>query len=365
MTRQREFRGGLRRMYANQVNLNLERLWRRSVVLSVVVLLIAGGAWLFRGLNLGVEFEGGTFWEAQLGDYSTAEIRDALAAVGQSDARIQDLGDGVVRVRAEVVPGNTAEVAAVSTALAELAGISPNDISFSAVGPSWGDEITSKARLALIVFFIVIAVYIWLRLEWKMALSALVAVGHDILVTVGFYALFGFEVTPATVIAFLTILGYSLYDTLVVFDKIRSNDRIHKEPYFQVVTRSVNQVFMRSVNTTVTSVLPVLSLLIIGRFVLGAVTLQEFSIALLVGLLAGTYSSLFVAAPMVAWLHVWVTGEQPGQQQGQRTGQQPKAERRPAAAPARPKRAGSGPIARSGVTTSRSHPARPAKKKRK
>ncbi|MCY3560898.1 MAG: protein translocase subunit SecF [bacterium] len=351
-------RAGLRRMYANQVNLDFERLWRRSVVLSMVVLAIAGGAWIFRGLNMGIEFEGGTFWEAPLGSHSVAEVREALATVGQADARIQELGGGVVRVRAEVAPGNTAEVAAVSAALAELGGISPNEISFSAVGPSWGAEITSKARLALIVFFVVIAVYIWVRMEWKMALSALVAVGHDILVTVGFYALFGFEVTPATVIAFLTILGYSLYDTLVVFDKIRGNARSRKDPYFEIVTRSVNEVFMRSVNTTVTSVLPVLSLLIIGRFALGAVTLQEFSIALLVGLLAGTYSSLFVASPLVAWLHVWVTGERPGQRQ-------PSGQRRPAAAAARPKRSGSGPVGRSGVTTTRSHPARPAKKRRK
>ncbi|MCY3786883.1 MAG: protein translocase subunit SecF [bacterium] len=351
-------RGGLRRMYANQVNLDFERLWRRSVVLSVVVLLIAGGAWIFRGLNLGIEFEGGTFWEAPLGNHSIAEVREALATVGQADARIQELGGGVVRVRAEVAATNTAEVAAVSAALAELGGISPNDISFSAVGPSWGAEITSKARLALIVFFIVIAVYIWLRMEWKMAVSALVAVGHDILVTVGFYALFGFEVTPATVIAFLTILGYSLYDTLVVFDKIRGNARTRKDPYFEIVTRSVNEVFMRSINTTVTSVMPVLSLLIIGRFALGAVTLQEFSIALLVGLLAGTYSSLFVASPLVAWLHVWVTGERPGERPAA-------GERRPAAAAPRAKRPGSGPVGRSGVTTTRTHPARPAKKRRK
>ena len=169
-----------------------------------------------------------------------------------------------MRVRAEVAETNTAEVAAVKQVLADLAGIDPDDISFSAVGPSWGAQITSKAQRALIVFFVVIAVYIWLRMEWKMALAALVAVGHDILVTVGFYALFGFEVTPATVIAFLTILGYSLYDTLVVFDKIRENARTRKDPYFQIVTRSVNEVFMRSVNTTITSVMPILSILIIG-----------------------------------------------------------------------------------------------------
>ena len=346
-----------RRLYANQVNLDFARLWRRSVVLSVVVLLIAGGAWLFRDLNMGIEFEGGASWEAPLGDRPIAEVREALAAVGHADARIQQLAGGVVRVRAEVTETNTAEVAAVKQALADLGGIDPDDVSFSAVGPSWGAEITRKAERALIVFFIVIALYIWLRMEWKMALAALVAVGHDIVVTVGFYALFGFEVTPATVIAFLTILGYSLYDTLVVFDKIRENARTRKDPYFRIVTRSVNEVFMRSVNTTITSVLPVLSILVIGRFVLGAVTLQEFSIALLVGLLAGTYSSLFVAAPLVAWLHLWVSGERPDEA--------PSRERRPAPSAPRARRPGSGPVGRSGVTTTRTHPARPAKKRRK
>ena len=351
-------REGFRRLYANQVNLDFERLWRRSVVLSLVVLLIAGGAWLFRGLNLGIEFEGGVSWEVSIEDRSTAEIRDALATVGQPDARIQELAGGVVRVRAEVAATDSAEVAAVTQVLADLAGVTPNDVSFSAVGPSWGKEITAKAQRALIVFFIVIAVYIWLRMEWKMALAALVAVGHDILLTIGFYALFGLEVTPATVIAFLTILGYSLYDTLVVFDKIRENARTRKDPYFEIVTRSVNEVLMRSVNTTVTSVLPVLSLLIIGRFILGAVTLQEFSVALLVGLVAGTYSSLFVASPLVAWLHVWVSGERPGDA--------PAPDRRRAPAPApRMGRPGGGPVGKSGVTTTRSHPARPRKKRRK
>ncbi len=353
-------RAGLRRLYANQVNLDFARLWRRSAVLSVVVLLIAGGSWLFGGLNLGIEFEGGVSWEAPLEGRSTAEIRDALETVGQSDARIQQLAGGVVRVRAEVAPSNTAEVAEVTQVLANLGGLTLDDVSFSAVGPSWGEQITGKAQRALIVFFIVIAVYIWLRMEWKMALAALVAVGHDILVTVGVYALFGIEVTPATVIAFLTILGYSLYDTLVVFDKIRQNARTRKDPYFEIVTRSVNEVFMRSVNTTVTSVLPVLSLLIIGRFVLGAVTLQEFSLALLVGLLAGTYSSLFVAAPLVAWLHVWVSGERPGAAAG------PAPVKRRTPAPAlRTGRTPAGPVAKSGVTTARSHPARPRKKRRK
>ena len=355
-------RGALLRLYRNEVNFDFPKLWRRSLLFSVVVILIAGGAWLFRGLNLGIEFEGGITWEAQLGDVSVAEVRAKLAPLGHTDARIQQLSGGATRVRAELAASDTLEVNAVRAALAELGGLEPNDVSTAAVGPSWGERITGSARLALIVFFAVIAIYIWLRLEWKMSLAALVAVGHDIVVTVGVYALFGIEVTPATVIAFLTILGYSLYDTLVVFDRIRDNAGKLKDPYQVVIVRSTNEVFMRSVNTTITSVLPVLSLLIIGRFVFGAVSLQEFALALLVGLLAGTYSSLFVATPVVAWLDARVTGERIGGSTGAdappTTGRQ---------APTRPIGGKSfrGPISETQVTTQRTHPPRPRKKKRK
>ena len=371
--RARRWRSGLRRLYRNEVNFDFPRLWRRSIVLSLVVLLIAGGAWLFRGLNLGIEFEGGVTWEAQLGDVSVAEVRESLIPLGHADSRIQQLAGGATRVRAELSARDTAEVEAVKRALAELGGLESSEVSTSAVGASWGGRVTSSARNALIVFFIVVAIYIWLRLEWKMSLAALLAVGHDIVVTVGIYALFGIEVTPATVIAFLTILAYSLYDTLVVFDRIRENANRLSDPYQTVVVRSVNEVFMRSVNTTITSVLPVLSLLIIGRFVLGAVTLQEFSLALLIGLLAGTYSSLFVAAPALAWLHGLATGERirwkAGTSEGG-AGTSPSVVRSPAPpAPPAPRskreRSQGGPVAETKVTTQRTHPPRPRKKKRK
>ena len=365
------WRSGLKRLYRNEVNFDFPRLWRRSIVLSVVVLLVAGGAWLFRGLNLGIEFEGGVTWEAQLGDVSVAEVRESLIPLGHADSRIQQLAGGATRVRAELSARDTTEVEAVKRALAELGGLESSDVSTSAVGASWGGRVTNSARLALIVFFIVVAIYIWLRLEWKMSLAALLAVGHDIVVTVGVYALFGIEVTPATVIAFLTILAYSLYDTLVVFDRIRENSNRLSDPYQAVIVRSVNEVFMRSVNTTITSVLPVLSLLIIGRFVLGAVTLQEFSLALLIGLLAGTYSSLFVATPTLAWLHGLATGERIRRKtdtskagMSPSVGQLPASPAPPALRPRRD-RPTRGPVAETKVTTQRTHPARSRKKKRK
>jgi len=174
------------------------------------------------------------------------------------------------------------------------------------VGPTWGDKVSQKALQALIVFFVVIAIYLTFRFEWRMALAALIAVIHDIIVTVGVYAITQFEVVPATVVAFLTILGYSLYDTVVVFDKVRENQaRLGTErgdTYSAMVNRSLNQVLMRSINTSLVAVLPVASLLIVGTYVFGGLVLRDFALALFVGLLTGAYSSIFVATPLLAWL---------------------------------------------------------------
>ena len=190
--------------------------------------------------------------------------------------------------------------------LASLAGVDVTEVSVTTVGPSWGDQITDKARNALIWFFIIVAGYIAIRLEWKMAVGALIAVAHDIVISVGLYAVFQFEVTPATVIAFLTIMGYSLYDTIVVYDKVRDvGGRLTvtgRYTYSEMMNLSLNQVLMRSINTSITSVLPVVSMLVIGSLFLGALTLREFAIALLIGILVGTYSSIFVAASVVAYM---------------------------------------------------------------
>ena len=292
------------RLLRNENNISFPSLWKRALTISAVLLAIALGALLFRGLNLGIEFEGGASWEVRSAEVTSDQLQSALEPLGLADARIQKVANELWRVRAETE--SAAALEEVKIALADAAGIEPADVTANAVGASWGDEVTAKARTALIVFFIVLFFYISARLEWKMAVGALAAVAHDILLTIGIYALFQLEVTSATVIAFLTILGYSLYDTLVVFDKIRENERratgATAMTYTEVTSFSLNQVLMRSVNTTITSVLPVLAVLVVGRFILGAVTLQEFAIALLVGLIVGTYSSLFVATPIVAHL---------------------------------------------------------------
>lgn len=294
------------RLWRNQTRVDFPELWKTTLKASAALVLIGVVALLVRGVNLGIEFEGGTVWEASAPDVSTADVRDALRGVGQADAKIQFVGGDVLRVRAELDDTDKDSVDEVRAALALLTGQTLDDISHSAISASWGSEITGKAVRALIVFFIVVAIYITLRLEWRMALAALLAVAHDIVITVGIYSLFQFEVTPATVIAFLTIMGYSLYDTLVVFDKNRDYQRrsalVGRATYTRIMNTALNTVLLRSVNTTITSVLPVLSMLVIGTLVLGAVTLAEFAVALLIGLLVGTYSSLFVAAPAAAWL---------------------------------------------------------------
>jgi len=189
--------------------------------------------------------------------------------------------------------------------LAKYAGVTNNDVSISTVGPTWGHEVSKKAIQALIYFFILLALYLSIRFEFKMAAAAIIAVIHDIIFTIGVYALFHFEVTPATITAFLTILGFSLYDTVVVFDKVRENQKrmtaTGRTTYGEMVNRSLNQVLMRSLSTSFVALMPVLSLLVVGTGVFGAKSLEDFALALAAGLFIGSYSSIFVAAPLLAW----------------------------------------------------------------
>ena len=288
--------------YRGEHQIDFPSLWRRALIGSLAAVVVSLGSFAVRGVDLGIEFEGGTSWEVPAPGSSVAEVRDALRGTGAADAKIQTLGGDAIRVRADVEGAEAVD--SVRSALAELAGVTGDDVSVTTVGPSWGSEITGQARTALIAFFAIVAVYIAVRLEWRMAVGALLAVAHDIVLSVGFYSLFQFEITPATVIAFLTIMGYSLYDTIVVYDKVREVvgrvSATGRYTYTEMMNLSLNQVLMRSVNTSITSMIPVVSMLVIGSFVLGAVTLQEFAIALLVGIVVGTYSSLFVAASVVA-----------------------------------------------------------------
>ena len=292
------------RLYHGETAFDFVGRKRRWFALSALVITVGLASLLTRGLNFGIDFEGGTAWEVEAPNVSVAKARDALRPMGLGDAKIQFVGGDTLRVQAEPRAGEAREE--VTGALAELARVPRTQISVNQVGPSWGSEVTSKAQRALVFFFVAITLYITMRFEWKMAVAALAAVAHDILVTVGVYSLSGFEVTPATVIAFLTILGYSLYDTIVVFDKVEENTKglasSGRLTYGDTVNLSMNQVLMRSLNTSLVAILPILSVLGIGSFVLGATTLEDFGLALLIGLLTGAYSSIFIAAPILAIL---------------------------------------------------------------
>jgi preprotein translocase subunit SecF len=302
----RGFLGNLRDIYHERTNYNFighDWLW---ALISGTAVAVSIGALLISGLNLGIDFTGGTQWqfEVKSGSASAGDIRDALKGTGVSDPKILLLGDTGARIQASDLT-NT-EKSAVRSALAKYAGVNTAAISVTDTGATWGDRVSRKALLALGVFFLLIAAYLSFRFEWRMALAAIIAVMHDIVITVGVYAVTGFEVTPATVVAFLTILGFSLYDTVVVFDKVKENTphlgAERADTYSAMVNRSLNQVLMRSLNTSIVALLPVASLLFIGSTLLGGVALRDFALALFVGLLTGAYSSIFVATPILAWM---------------------------------------------------------------
>ncbi len=294
------------RLYRGTTAINFRPMWRRSVPISGVLLLVSIILLLVRGLNLSIDFEGGGVWEVPVDETVTvADGRDAVS--GLDDARVQLVEDpnqgNFIRVQTGTADiDRSSEIVA---GLAELGEVTVDDVTVSTVGPTWGSQITTKALRALAFFFVAVAFYLAFALEWRMAAGALVAVFHDLVVTAGVYSLLAFEVSPATVIALLTILGYSLYDTVVVFDKVRENmgttvgDGV---THTELINRSMNQVLMRSINTTITTVLPVGSMLLVGGFLLGGGALRGFALALFIGLILGTYSSIFVAAPVLAWL---------------------------------------------------------------
>jgi preprotein translocase subunit SecF len=282
----------------------LHRKWRWAL-LSGIVLLAGLLGFVFNGLNLGIDFTGGTVWEFTAKESpSSGAVRGVVVDQGVNEPKIQIVGSTGVRVQGEDLPA--AKQQAITDALAKYGGIKASEVSVSDVGPTWGDQVSEKALRALVIFFLVIALYLSIRFTIKMAAGAIAAVIHDILVTIGVYAITGFEVTPATVIAFLTILGFSLYDTVVVFDKIKENERlvgtVPDLTYTDMANQSLNQVLMRSLNTSFVALLPVASLLVVGVWIYGALALRDFGLALFVGLLTGAYSSIFVATPILAWL---------------------------------------------------------------
>ena len=301
------------RLYRGETSFDFigHRRWWFAV--SAIIILAGVISLSTRGLNLGIDFKGGTSWTIPSQTLTVAEATSAAKSAGVSQPTVVVLTNQVthekqIEIQADLNNESTAAhqntVIAVQDALAKAAGESASVVSVNDVGPTWGGQVTDKAIEALILFFIAVAFYISIRFEFKMAVAAIVAVIHDLLVTVGIYSIFGFQVTPDTVIAVLTVLGYSLYDTVVVFDRIGENSKglgaSGRITYSDMVNLSMNQTLARSINTSLVAIIPVLSVLVVGAGFLGATTLQDFGLALVIGLTSGAYSSIFIASPLLA-----------------------------------------------------------------
>ena len=351
--------GPIARLYRGETRFDFvgkRKIWfsisAAIIVLGIVSIILRGG------LNLGIEFKGGTEWTVAAPGVTQTQATDALNGTGLVNPTVELLGSGnkqtlnvqsdlnhlspdqqaavnknvekaLVTLTAAHAPktppttttSTTAKPTTTTTAKAGAAAAAsttttvptttstttPADkISVTNVGPTWGSSITNKAIEALIIFFIVVAIYISIRFEPKMALAAFIAMIHDVLIAIGIYSIFNFQVTPDTVVAILTILGYSLYDTVVVFDRVRDNTKgigsSGRLTYPQLINLSMNQTLARSINTSMVAILPVLAVLLIGAQLLGATTLQSYGLALFVGLLSGAYSSIFIASPVLCMM---------------------------------------------------------------
>lgn len=311
---------GLRDIVRGEAHFNIIGRFRMWATISGIVLLASLGGLFGRGLNLSIDFKGGTSYTVPVTAGSQLETETDAKVVQDAQSAVSNLGVPDVRAQTQVnrttnlkelfvrtpheVQSKTLEV---QQALAQFAGQSDaNQVNINDVGPTWGKQISNKALRGLIVFLVLVTIYISFRFEPKMAVGAIAALFHDLLATAGIYALIGIAVTPATVIALLTLLGYSLYDTVVVFDKIRENvgasGSTGRQTYTEVVNASVNKVLMRSINTSLSTLLPIGALLFVGVFLFHATTLEDLAVALFIGTIVGTYSSIFIASPILAAL---------------------------------------------------------------
>ena len=293
------------RLYSGETSFNIVERRKRWYSVSAIFLLAAIGALVIQGLHLGIEFKGGASYTVTQPTATVAQARSAVAGIGiPGEVIVQKIGTNKVRVQTGAV--TPAQSQAIESALTSTFSVTAESIDTQLVGPSWGKEITRKALYGLFAFLLAVMLFLAMAFEPKMAIAAIVAVVHDVLITVGIYALIGFDVTPATVIGFLTILGYSLYDTVVVFDKVRENTKSvaanSKMTYSQAANLAVNQTLVRSANTSLIALLPVASILFVGAGLLGGGTLKDLSLALFIGLAVGTYSSVFIAPPFLAQL---------------------------------------------------------------
>jgi preprotein translocase subunit SecF len=290
------------RLYRGDVGYDFighRKLWYGVSILITITAIVG---LVVRGLNMGIEFEGGAVLTTPKTTASVQQTKSVVEKESGHAAIVQQLGNGGMRV--QIAGLDTAKSTDVKESVAGDLKVDPNKIDTQLVGPSWGEQIANKAWLGLGIFMVLVVIYLAIAFEWRMALAALIALIHDITITVGIYSLVGFEVTPGTVIGLLTILGYSLYDTVVVFDSLRESSRsVTKQTRYtfsEIANRSINSTLVRSINTTIVALLPVAGLLFIGGGLLGGGMLNDIALSLFVGLAAGAYSSIFIATPLVA-----------------------------------------------------------------
>ena len=292
------------RLYSGEVSVDIIGRRRTWYTLSAILLLVSLAALLTRGLNLGIEFRGGSDFGVPNATCTVEQARDLAESASGKQAIVTETGSGTMRVQTETL--TPAETTALANELAGVCGVPAEDVRVQVVGPTWGAEISAKALQGLLVFLALLAVFLSLYFEWRMAVAALIALLHDVAITIGIYALVGLEVTPATVIGLLTILGYSLYDTVVVFDKVKENTRgitgQSVRTFAEATNLAVNQTIVRSINTSIVALLPIVAIIVIGAGLLGASTLLDLAVVLGIGMAAGTYSSIFIAPPLLVQL---------------------------------------------------------------
>jgi preprotein translocase subunit SecF len=288
------------------------RRWLWYAISGVIVLLAIFGMSV-KGLNYGLEFTGGNQFtvsnldKSQVTQDNADKLREAVGGLGIKNADapvVSTAGESSIIIQTEELTDS--ESAEVDQAIIDAIGVTADDISQDQIGASWGDEVKNRAITGLVVFLVLVVLFIWAYFrEWKMSAAAIVALAHDVIITVGIYALSGFEVSPATVTGLLTILGFSLYDTVVVFDKIRENTkslRASRTTYARAANLAVNQTLVRSINTSVVALIPVGAILYVSAVQLGASSLKDLALALFVGMAAGAYSSIFIATPLLVHL---------------------------------------------------------------
>jgi preprotein translocase SecF subunit len=290
------------RLYNGETGLDVVGKSKLIYAVTAVLVLFCLLTIIFRGFNFGIDFAGGNSFRLPGDDAVLEQVQTAAEGAGAEVASAQIVGGDTVLLRTGEMDNATER--AVVDAVADAAGIQPDEVSPEAVSAEWGQDITQQALIALVVFLAAVILFLAVRFQPKMAVGAIAALLHDIIITAGVYSLVGFEVTPSTVIGFLTILGFSLYDTVVVFDKVDENTRdLEKSArmtWGEAANLAVNQTLMRSINTSVIALLPVAGLLFVGAGLLGVGTLKDLALVLFVGLAAGAYSSIFLATPIVA-----------------------------------------------------------------